>query len=299
MNIQLSSSRAEITTFLNAVIENDGPVKADYEPLNLVLNNLRGLLAKGVINQQEIDGLTQLPFLQSVDSIMGHIRIKPYGYAGDFKIIERIYTFDTAKEFQLWDDYSINHVAAQAVRNRKDYFKALMLKKISNDKIELLDLASGPARDLKELYDELEQPQLLHTDCVDLEAQAIEYAGELCQPYSEQIRFFTKNILKFRADKTYDCIWSAGLFDYLNDDLFVFAIKRFKKYLKPGGEIVIGNFSNENPSRDYMEIFGDWFLIHRSPEELTELGIKAGFEAKNITVDREPLGINLFLHLKE
>lgn len=30
---------------------------------------------------------------------MGHIRTKPYGYAGDFHIIDRIYTNDTLVEF--------------------------------------------------------------------------------------------------------------------------------------------------------------------------------------------------------
>ena len=47
-----------------------------------------------------------------------------------------------------------------------------------------------------------------------------------------------------------------------------------------------------------MEIFGEWHLTHRSPEELCRLAMEAGFKKENIRVGREEENINLFLHLK-
>ena len=41
--------------------------------------------------------------------------------------------------------------------------------------------------------------------------------------------------------------------------------------LLPGGELVIGNFHVSNPSKIFMEYWGDWYLIHRTEEELKEL----------------------------
>lgn len=244
--------------------------------------------------------IINLPYLHTTDSIMGHIRVKPFGYAGDFHIIDRIYQYDLSENYRSFDDYTQKHPAAQAVRNRKTFFKNLVRNKLSpGQPFVLLNVASGPARDLLELYEELPPEGNLRTDCVELDTRAIDYARNLCQPYLEQIHFMHKNVLRYQPGRTYDLIWSAGLFDYFPDKTFVHLLCRFKSWVKPGGEIVIGNFNAaHNPSRDYMEVLGEWFLIHRTAEELRQLALQAGYAADQITVDREPLNINLFLRIK-
>ena len=111
--------------------------------------------------------------------------------------------------------------------------------------------------------------------------------------------FVNKNILRHREEKKYDIIWSAGLFDYFNDKAFVMILKRFKDWIRNKGEIIIGNFNdNHNPSRDYMEIFGEWFLNHRTEEQLIQLAIESGFNENQVSIDREKENVNLFLHLR-
>ena len=69
--------------------------------------------------------------------------------------------------------------------------------------------------------------------------------------------------------------------------------------MSENGEIIIGNFNQaNNPSRNYMEIIGEWYLNHRTDEELMSLAIKAGFNKENIRVGSENENVNLFLHLK-
>jgi hypothetical protein len=63
--------------------------------------------------------------------------------------------------------------------------------------------------------------------------------------------------------------------------------------------MIIGNFNVENPSRRSMEIMGDWFLYHRSVDELIQFASQAGIEESKIEVIREPLGINLFLRVRK
>jgi hypothetical protein len=63
--------------------------------------------------------------------------------------------------------------------------------------------------------------------------------------------------------------------------------------------MIIGNFNSENPSRRSMEIMGDWFLYHRSADELRHYAIQAGIDESKIDVIQEPLGINLFLRVKK
>ncbi len=46
-----------------------------------------------------------------------------------------------------------------------------------------------------------------------------------------------------------------------------------------------------------MELFGEWYLNHRSEEHLIYLAKNAGFEANQIRVGKEPENVNLFLHI--
>ncbi len=46
-----------------------------------------------------------------------------------------------------------------------------------------------------------------------------------------------------------------------------------------------------------MELFGEWFLYHRTEEHLINLAEQAGFDKEKISIGRENEGVNLFLHL--
>lgn len=269
------------------------------EMMIMLYNNVKA----GLIPEYEIDALKGLfkdEFL--TETLHGYCCRKPMGYAGDYLMIDKIYTFymTSHPHFKKWDSYFHTNVkAAEAVRNRKDYFKKEMLQKLKEGKagLKLLNVASGPARDLYELYQTID-PSLLNSTCVDLDARAIEYARSIFKEQADSIQFINKNALRFSTSEKFDVVWSAGLFDYFDDTVFVRVLKRFLTWLAPGGEIILGNFSEENDSRGYMELFGDWILIHRSKEELIQLAILAGAKQENVWVDQEPLGINLFLRIK-
>ena len=131
--------------------------------------------------------------------------------------------------------------------------------------------------------------------CVDMDENAITYAQNVCQNLTtDQITFHHSNIFRFKNDQNYDLIWSAGLFDYLDDKKFIFLFKHLLTMLNPGGTIIIGNFSPANTARQYME-FGEWFLYHRDEEELASLARQCGPDNDCITVEQEPEGVNLFL----
>jgi extracellular factor (EF) 3-hydroxypalmitic acid methyl ester biosynthesis protein len=183
------------------------------------------------------------------------------------------------------------------VRNRKDYFIKTLTDRLSeNSNMHLLNVASGPARDLAQLYETIDA-STLKTVCVEADKTAINYAKSLNKTNEEQIEFIHQNIFRFNTNEKFDMVWSAGLFDYFNDAIFVKLIRKFVGWTKSGGEIIIGNFSNQNPSRSYMELIGDWFLQHRSEEDLVQLALAAGVSKENIRVGAEMEGVNLFLHI--
>lgn len=288
----------EAIDYIRSIIANNGPETYQYNTLNKCITYLSTDMSNTELLRRQL--ISECEFLRTQETIMGHSRLKPMGYSGDFLIIDRIYQFAITyhAKYQKWDSFTISLHAVEAVRNRKEYFKDCILRHIEKRNfypIHLLNVASGPARDVAELY-ELVNPEILVTTCVDVDNRAIDYARIVTKKFAKQIEFINRNIIRYRPSKQFDIIWSAGLFDYFDDKTFVFVLSKFKEWLSPDGCIIIGNFNTFNPTRSLMEEFGDWHLIHRSPEDLLSLAEKAGFDQTKCYVDSEPLNINLFLH---
>lgn len=289
--------------FLKTIIDKGGPDTREYAGLNAAFETLATAHQLGELQQEEMALLTKGFGDEHLDHTMhGHIKSKPFGYAGDFLIIDKMYREQVTHDdrFARWDIFWNNHAAAKAVRNRKDYFLQTLQGQLGQAKaapVRLLNVASGPARDLYELYSQI-APESLQTTCVEVDKRAIEYAAQLNAPYSNHIQFVNKNIFRFHTPQQFDVVWSAGLFDYFTDAVFVRLLKRLMTYVQPGGEVVVGNFSTANPSRAYMELIGDWHLHHRNEEHLTRLALEAGAQPHQIRIGREAEGVNLFLHVQ-
>jgi SAM-dependent methyltransferase len=215
-------------------------------------------------------------------------------------MIDRIHTRWESSNPSLvrWDRFFHEQAAPKAVRNRIRYLRDL-LERLENPvgSASVLNLGCGPARDLHDYFRDHTESRL-RIMSIDLDPQAIRYASALCAPWTEQLKFECSNVLRYRTAEQYDLVWSSGLFDYFSDRLFVLTVKRLLRAVKPGGELVIGNFGPANPSRGYMELLGKWYLAHRSEEVLRQLARAADADESCVGVEREPEGVNLFLHIR-
>ncbi len=276
--------------YIRFLIEKGGPVGHEIKKFTEAVNSLS---SEEELLEFEIVVKSKL----TLDTMAGHTYLKPYGYAGDFEIIEKIYAQkrNANPVIDAWDQWYQSLDACDAVRNRKTYFKQVMVNALKSGVKNVLLLGSGPCTDLFEYLTENPDNTMQFT-CVDIDATAIKYASEKNAAFMNQISFVNRNIFRYNTTDTYDLIWSAGLFDYLSDDQFTFIIKKMRAFLSQDGKMIIGNFSENNPSQYIMELIGDWYLNHRSPELLTSLGVAAGFDWANIDVEQEELGINLFAH---
>lgn len=286
--------------FLRQVIANGGPEVKEYDTLNGIFDQLFQDYKTGRLSTEEMAQLQSSFETEGMENTLhGHCRLKPYGYAGDFMIIDKIYREDVSSDerFEKWDIYWNNQPATKAVRNRKDYFIRTILNRLQPTPLRLLNVASGPARDLAEVYTCIPSGAL-QTTCVEADAHAIAYATELNEANMQHIRFIHQNIFRFATEEQFDLVWSAGLFDYFEDSVFVKLLRKFISWTKPGGEVIIGNFSNQNPSRSCMELAGDWYLHHRPAESLLAMALEAGADSADIHVGKELEGVNLFLHVK-
>ena len=87
-----------------------------------------------------------------------------------------------------------------------------------------------------------------------------------------------------------------GLFDYLTPPVAKGVLGKMISLLKPGGELLVGNFHVENPSRYYMEYWLDWVLFYREEADFHEM-LPPDFKGE-IKVMFENTRSQMFLHLK-
>jgi 3-oxoacyl-[acyl-carrier-protein] synthase III len=234
-------------------------------------------------------------------TVQGFAYRKPRGYAGDFEIIDKMYRQETSADPALaaWDRYYHRHAAATAVRNRKALFleELRALRARRGAEAHVLDLASGPCRDLHEFFGET-QARDLFVDCVESDFDAIAFALRLNAAFAAQLRFVPGSVFRFQPSRRYDLVWSAGLFDYLDDAGFVRLLRRCLEWAAADGQVVVGNFSPCNPTRAYMELVTDWRLHHRSSDDLLDLACRAGALRDQCAVEAEEQGVNLFLRIR-
>ena len=275
-----------------------GPEESEYRDMTNTWNEL-------VVQQQPTGHAHRLVDLFGPDfldqTVQGHSVRRPHGYSGDYQIIDFIYqqTIIGGVRFGKWDKYLHTTPATHAVRNRKHYFIELVKSRLANSSgpLRILNIASGPCRDVFELFQQT-SPSYVRMHCVDLDASAIQYGKRLLGQCSSTVEFTCANIFKFNTNEKYDLVWSAGLFDYFNDADFVKLLSKIYSWSSTSGEVVVGNFSTDNPTRAYMEKGNDWFLFHRTQAQLISLGNKVKSENDEVELNEESLGINLFLHLK-
>jgi len=280
----------DFAAYIAAMVSRGGPQSSEYgEITNWIACFDAAKRAGRVTAEQECHVMSSFGEAVSLDTVQGFVYQRPHGYAGDYEVIDRIYThwLSPMEHLRAWDEYFHAQAVPHAVRNRKEFLHTL-LDQLA-DGAQVLNLGSGPGRCMLEWFDRNPSREI-HIDCVDMDSNAIGYAQSLNSRHLDRIRFSCQNVLRLRTERRYDLIWAAGLFDYFRDSTFVGVVKRLLPALDDGGRVVIGNFSVDNPTRAYMEL-GGWCLNHRTPEQLLELMGHAGLRA---VVDAEPEGVNLF-----
>lgn len=284
----------EVSEFLNALLKKGGPEPEEYEKFTSIVNS---------IESAQVDAFRdKIKFILNENTLIGHGYVKPYGYPGDFYLIDKIYQFaiNEKNEFRNWDLFFQNQAGANAVRNRKDFFLKYC-HKLAQEKngAKVLILGSGPASDVHEFLSCLNGRNTISFDLIDFDQAAINFSMKKNEKFTDFITFNRINALRFNSYKLYDLIWSAGLFDYFKDKHFTFLVRKYFNCLREDGEMVISNFSTRNPTKKLMENLSDWYLNLRTESDLYRIASDAGIDKELVSVDKEQLGVNLFLMIKK
>jgi extracellular factor (EF) 3-hydroxypalmitic acid methyl ester biosynthesis protein len=255
----------------------------------------------------------------SISPFMARTNMKPRGYAGDSEMMRMIYLnkYQGGSTFaKLMHKHPIEHPAAQAVRSRRHFItKALIdFEKYnfisSNRNLKILSVACGPVFEMMDILLSPEDCKRYHFTLLDQDREALFEAVQVIEKIEKQLGSKINSIFLNESVRTmlgtpqlkkkwgqFHFIYSMGLFDYLTPPVATNVIGKLYQLLKPGGEMVVGNFHVSNPSKWYMEYWLDWVLYHRTEAEF--INLLKDLPSAKVNVFFEDTGSQMFLHAKK
>jgi SAM-dependent methyltransferase len=201
---------------------------------------------------------------------------------------------------RLTDRILLNLPSVRATRHRKDVIIKLLRNEIENNiilnkKTRIVDIASGPARYISELLDEVDQDKI-EVLCIDKDKRSLNYGKILAG--EKPVRFTKADIMKMEPLKKLakkvswipNIIIASGLLEYQEDETVKRIISEsFDNIQRDGLSVFISQVSN--PSRELIEELGKtstgekWILNYRGPELFRKWMLDSGFRSVLIEVD--------------
>ena len=254
-----------------------------------------------------------LPFLDGSENFR-HTLIKPFGYAGDFRLLEMLAANRCGSRGLAYhfDQSQLEYPASVACRRRIEWISdglAVRLKSRSSQEasalqtesghpppLVILDLGVGAAPvEQRLLRQGLAAPLCVHA--VDREASALEY---VCQnlagprlaihPWRLDLRepSALSKIGELAAQA--DVAIALGLLEALADHEAVPLLQAVLRSLPAGGVFYTENFVPTHPTRSILEWFLDFRLSYRSLEELRTVALRAGADPSRMELKLDSTG---------
>lgn len=203
---------------------------------------------------------------------------KPRGYAGDAVMLDLIYSeqpelaTDDPIGLQILE-FARNRPAPQAVKARRERLAQLIDKTVQRrPQARILVLAAGHLREV-ELARTLDRGFSGEIIALDQDAESLavierDYAARGVRTVHAPIRKIIAGQLELGS---FDLVYAAGLFDYLDQPVARALVRHMFGMLRPGGEALVANFLTGIEDVGYMESFMDWHLIYRNHAEMLDL----------------------------
>ncbi len=207
---------------------------------------------------------------------------KPYGYPGDFIMLQTLYDgkpISDTKLGQYLDQFFFDDELAKAVVNRVEVMGDRVIKFINEsqkDEIHILNIASGSGFELKKIIKQNFNKKVVY-HCFDQELASLSYINKNIKGknpnvelrlYKEDIKVFFR---RWKNEKKFDFIYNIGLADYLPDRILSSLVSECLENLNDEGIFVLAHkdytlFPYHHPAWLY-----DWNFIHRNLEQYKEL----------------------------
>ncbi len=216
---------------------------------------------------------------------------KPRGYGGDFSALELIYQNQPSGAGPLGpllDRCLLESPAIRALRDRRTILAEEIASTLGAERdgaARVMSIACGPATEVFDAFEALDDPRRLVSTLVDVDFQALLFISERVQRrgLKDQVQMTVKNLVYLALGRTeldapeQDLVYSIGLIDYFNDSMVLRVIDHVHTVLKPGGRVILGSFHPRNPSKAFLDHVLEWPLVHRTEEDLNRLFQRSKF----------------------
>jgi extracellular factor (EF) 3-hydroxypalmitic acid methyl ester biosynthesis protein len=227
---------------------------------------------------------------------------KPLGYAGDFKMMEHYYLdgFEGDSTFEkLIHRYSLDLPVARANINRRKILGEILSEVSANTNyLKIASIGCGPAVEIFDFLERKKQTQKCFITLLDSEIGALK---SLMKKVSENDHLSNVNVTFVQMDilrllrlapeytllEKHDFIYSSGLFDYFSDKHAKKILNVLFSFLKPGGQLILVNVSENIEDVGFMELLGDWRLNLRTKESMLALADEITCSHKDVFFDFE------------
>jgi extracellular factor (EF) 3-hydroxypalmitic acid methyl ester biosynthesis protein len=245
---------------------------------------------------------------------------KPLGYAGDYQMMNMIVRNQMEGDSlfgKFANAYLLAQAAPQAVRNRVDFLRGKIIEETSRmarlgRTAKISSIACGPAWEVVNFLADHPLANHAQFQLLDFDAETLQYTANKiaevkrksqCSAPVKTIKNSVQNLLRsggrtVAEESKFDLVYCSGLYDYLSDNVCQALNNYLYNLLRPGGLLVVGNFSPDTPNQNIMEHFAEWFLIYRNSTQLAALAPEQAAK-ENCFVRAEPTGANIFLEVRK
>lgn len=237
---------------------------------------------------------------------------KPAGYPGDYKIMNYGYEqkpegASVAQKFL----HLLGMSASRAIITRMETIAhlvaeyALARRSGDGDEFVITSVGSGPARELEDILDQTPPDVRWRVNLVDQEPAALDFAFERIAAMRDRDRLNAtglnisfREMLRPSADNAVfmnnDVIYSSGFVDYLNPLLAQRFVRRLYEFVRPGGQVIIGNVNNLETGMMWpLEYVTDWSLYFRNEDEMRAMA--QDIPGAKVSVISDPMQAIFFL----
>lgn len=256
------------TAFVRGLIESLGSLKADLGP------EAWAEVAVPAARDHALAGLIfDCPLTH-------HSYTRPRGYPGDAGLLDLIYRHDDAAPVLAAStgvgravfDFTITVAACEAVRRRRETLaRTIDAVAAARPGAEMLAIACGHLREA-ELSAALAAGEVGRFVATDQDAGSLEVVEDYAGSVSSAIETRALSVRDFIAGRhglgSFDLVYAAGLYDYLDDRVAARLTRKLFGLLKPGGRLLVANFLTGIWEVPYMEAYMDWHLLYRSQTQI-------------------------------
>jgi extracellular factor (EF) 3-hydroxypalmitic acid methyl ester biosynthesis protein len=210
------------------------------------------------------------------DPFVLHSFTQPRGYAGDAELLDYIYgSHDTSNASDLGKaiyESTFEASACRSVRIRRRLLASTIdLLAMETSQPRILSVACGHLREAQTSI-AVQEKMIGEFVALDQDRASLATVGQELNDFG--INTVNASVRSILSGKTtfhdFDLVYSAGLYDYLASETAKRLTRVLFTMLKPGGKLLIANFSTDLDNVGYMESFMDWWLIYRSEAQVLE-----------------------------